>query len=218
MKKLAIILGALALFVVQPVAGQTFTPVDPWRAPVTGDQLKYDGLYGNPFNPVAYGAYTGPYKGSFPGYPGSPQFTMYCVDFETNVINTAWTITVEQVAPVHHGGTWHQVSFLASLFAVEDVSQFTAIHGAIWHLTSPTQFNLAGRSATVRTAINSYLARDFLTFTDYHNWYILRSDPQGTSQNFIVRHSVPEPGVIVLLLSGLLGVAFVARRRSAQFS
>ena len=234
MKKLAIILGALALFVVQPVAGQ-FVPTEMpagWQAEET---LYYRGLSG--FNPIAYNAYTGPYQGAFVPSPGGPVFSMYCVDFSRQVQNgNSWAFTWQGVV----SGNDFQVAFLASLFASQETSSFAAIHGAIWYLTDG-QAGTSGLFSTHygnnKSAIDPFLAMASNAWTAWNggnwqafnsdfnpaHWYFLtdpRSTADGGRQRFIAQssYSVPEPGVIVLLLSGLLGVAFVARRRASQLS
>lgn len=228
-KKLTLILGALALFVVQPVAGQ-WTPTEMPVAPWTETILNYEGLYGTidgvNYNPIAYGVYTGPYKGAFGADPTSSQFTMYCVDFSRTVSSGhSWSFD---------WGRWDgyvefQVAFLASLFASEEVSvsDFAAIHGAIWYLTdgpgSDSEefgFHNDNIQLYVDQASDTWSlweSGDYAGPFNPNHWYFL-TDVDGNRQRFVAQYSVPEPGIILLLLSGLLGVAFVARRRASQLS
>jgi hypothetical protein len=212
-KKLTIILAALALFVAQPAAGQSEYP----GLPQDGEQIRYithSGVVGS-FTGTGTGLpgsyYVGPYLGAALSYPGSPQFTMYCVDF-TTLVNTnaaGWTVNASQV---EYGSTLHQAAYLASLFHSTNSNQWAAIHGAIW--------SLRGAGIAITDPISHYiaLAADNFSQVDHRDWFFLASDPGSASQDFLVRYSVPEPGIIVLLLSGLLGVAFVARRRASQLS
>jgi hypothetical protein len=219
-KKLAIFLGALALFAVQPAAGQIEYP----GLPQDGDIVRYvthSGVIG--YVPGAGSYMVGPYTGAVLSYPGSPQFTMYCVDFSTLVSKAAsgWEVNASQVA---YGSDLHRAAYLASLFHSTATSKWATIHSAIWRLMGAT-----GITATL--AIQGYIddANANFASVSHAGWYFLASNPQSASQDFLVRFSapepsvtvistVPEPGVIVLLLSGLLGVAFVARRRSTALS
>jgi len=227
-KKLAIILGALALFVVQPVAGQfdTTRPALGEYAPTPfGDYLRWGGTYPNA--PTFNGYVTGPYWGYFQDVnktATSASFTLYCVDF-ANLVHQGsggWTFSPQAVGSYSGALTnIHQAAFLSSLFSETNRSEWAAIHGAIWYLTGGLATHYASFGHIVDSNRNLEIAwwnaRGWNNGGyDASNWYVL-TPVSPSSQTMLVRvHSVPEPGVIVLLLSGLLGVAFVARRRASQ--
>jgi hypothetical protein len=244
-KKLAIILGALALFVVQPVAGQDF-PVLP-----TGEhEIQYTGHSNVTGNYGWQGSYyVGTYFGNWvgPSNPGGGSaFTMYCVDFNGRLSqNQTFSVNGihvgDYVAPSVSFNGWTPnyiyAAYLASLFSPDNMNHWSAIHAAIWYFTDGVTLTdsrwakdpdtYSSRADYVRLAEQSNF--------DGGNWHLLIPEnwtrelrgPQMVLVRFsapepepsvTVISTVPEPGVIVLLLSGLLGVAFVARRRSAQLS
>ena len=231
MKKLTITLGALALLAVQPVAGQDF-PVLP-----TGQhEIKYtgnDGVRGRyTVGTFFVGKYFGEYIGHEPLSPGGTSaFTMYCVDFYGRLTGgQTWNVQGSWVG--HELEKYHKAAFLASLFGGYSSSHWSAIHAAIWYITDNVVLtdknwtkpsNFAGSVWDYHVASYVNAANEGFGDFDLSTWYLLQSqsDLNPRPQWVLVQsspYSVPEPGVIVLLLSGLLGVAFVARRRTSQLS
>jgi hypothetical protein len=230
-KKLTIILGALALFLVQPVAGQDF-PV----LPTGNHKIQYtgnDGVRGRyTVGTFFVGKYSGDYLG--PPTPGNTSaFTMYCVDFHGRLTQgQTWDVQGSWVG--HESEKYHKAAFLASLFNSSDytIGDWSAIHAAIWYFTDNVELtdknwtkppDFSGSVWDWHVAPYVTAANEGFGDFDLSTWYLLESQSElNTRPQWVLvqssPYSVPEPGVIVLLLSGLLGVAFVARRRASQIS
>jgi hypothetical protein len=106
-------------------------------------------------------------------------------------------------------------------------TNWVALHGAIWTLTSPT-FSYSGDS--VESLFGNGAAGDAKRFAAYYGaWQAF--DPTGWSvltwespvsghiksrQGLLIRCTVPEPETYVLLLSDPIAIFFVARRRPKE--
>jgi len=241
-KKLAIVLWGLMLFAVQPVAGQ-FVPDQLATQPegsvdvnFVGTNNAIDGLA------VAFGAVVGPYRGLVDGFDA----TLYCVDFTHHVSNgnywSAFATALNDGASTDVSATrlgnytiYRNAAFLASLYSVVTPTKanWTALQGGIWSLTNPTDFaSVAGASAAQYSLAalfdpTSGLLKDYSGYAgrwetyDPSSWSVLSwTSSYGTTpderQEFLVQSTVPEPETYVLLLSGLVMIFFVARRRMKE--
>ena len=130
---------------------------------------------------------------------------------------------------------YQKAAFLSSLFAT-NTSDWAGIHGAIWTLTRPgSGYKFTYSSAAIDswlgvvntaylTSIASGGAGSVWDGFDFQNWHVMT--PTGLnaegghvplSQEFLVHTAVvPEPQTYILLLSGLVAIFFVARRRMKE--
>jgi len=229
MKKTAILLGALALFLAQSVGAQTFTPsnLNTDQLPESPASFSYEGLEKTWSATFTIGGenetwFFGPYIGSF---PGTPSFNMYCVDFLAGVSNTAWDVNISPVTGdlsltrIKDQATYRQMAFLSSLFSAENGmtrNNWSALHAAIWTLAGANITAIAGTgiAVDVMDLVTHYLNLAASTSFNASNWYVLTAVDPFTLQRQEFMIEVSEPAALILLLSGLLGVVYLARRRS----
>lgn len=236
MKKLAISLAVLFLFVAQPLAAQSWTSDDLPGAPANEGEIQYNGHYEDYIASVGgKDVYVGPYYGSVSLAGGgtlSPA-SLYCVDFAHTIRpDQSWNVYATRLVDgADLGNTYlgngnhpfwendnlfmyQHAAHLASLFSYVEKSKanWTAIHGTIWAWMNPDLLGLnPDEPANLWEEEFEVLMADAGDYTfNPANWYVL-SDVNGEGQEFLVR--VPEPGTLVLLLGGLLGIVILAHRR-----
>jgi hypothetical protein len=241
MKKLAISLAVLFLFVAQPLAAQSWTSDDLPGAPANEGEIQYNGHYEDYIASVGgKNVYVGPYYGSVSLAGGgtlSPA-SLYCVDFAHTIRSgQSWNVYATRLVDgadlsntylgegVHpfwgsfttdwtNFNVYKRAAYFAALFSQVEKSKanWTAIHGTIWAWMNPDLLGLDPENpANPWGEEFEVLMADAGDYTfNPANWYIL-SDVNGEGQEFLVR--VPEPGTLVLLLGGLLGIVILAHRR-----
>ena len=226
MKRTGIILLGATLLVAQPLMGQKL--VDPAFA--DGSTVTYT------FSGTENGRY-GPYIGTF-SYLGNNPVNIYCVDLY-RAIAPGYVITASvsnlntgtfTTGPLGYGGTNLQTdlkkaAWLSTQFWSQPTTEWQAIHEAIWSFTS-------GRAVTGTAATWAQTATDnFAGYGNYSDWSLLRfesgypvNDPNISlrqTQDMLVQSSsiaastsvAPEPQTYILMVTGLIFLVFVGRRR-----
>lgn len=165
---------------------------------------------------VSAGALNATYNGA--------SFVTYCIDvYQSASIGTLYTDYAPKAGSLQFSGT--QATDLGRLFTsygslVDTKIESAAMQLAVWEIVDETRgsYNVSsgsfsavldrGSDAAVVSLANSWLSN--LGTSNIYNVSALSS---ATHQDFLVLAPVPEPSTYALMLAGLMGVGFVARRR-----
>lgn len=171
----------------------------------------------------------GTYGAKFYSMPGQPVIDAWCVDF-VHYAATSWDgVDITRFDSSDLSNTrfgvlgldkYMKAAYLTQFFySLTTLSQKMDLHYTIWHLFSPsapTSYR-AGE-----TQWNNLLANGEWASLDKKYWFVVSDQsmnparygqPQtGGHQEFLV-HSTPEPGTMVLLSTGLLGIFGVGQYR-----
>ena len=170
-------------------------------------------------------AYSGG-AGQFVGLLDGNSFATFCVEltqsFQFNVNYTDYSIV--SGASYFTGSKAADLAKLVTAHAgsVVDASSSAAFQAAVWEIVYETgSYNL--NAGTIQFAPGTVSAADLATA---NGWFatlnavvpdvsinVLQSREH---QDFLLAAAVPEPSTYALLAAGLLGVGFVARRRTHQ--
>ena len=157
----------------------------------------------------------GPYNGIL----GGVAMDIFCIDGAHLVRSGEYSVYVTPLSSVNIGDptytyygmpAYAKAAWLSTRFAMYP-DDWDDIHQAIWNITS------GGLPATYYTSADNARywegkAADFYGGINTREWAVLHA-VDGDAQEFLVRRSVPEPEAILLLLSGLVGIAGVVVRR-----
>lgn len=181
-----------------------------------------------------FGVYVGPYTGNFLD-DAAGSFSIYCVDYlhyasdmnnvDVNVSGLSGSLANTRLNdPVRY----QKAAYLSSLFdswgtwGTDKRTVFSGIHAAIWSVTS---------GSTLGSGMTAGLREDFLTMANDNydtvnldEWYVITRDASdldgymesgdGMGQEFLMRRSVPEPGTLLLMLTGMVMLVGVSRKRA----
>lgn len=177
--------------------------------------------YTGPSGVVSGNLYVGPYNGTL----GGVAYDIFCVDGLTSVDTSPYQVYVTPLtagANIASGdytkqtsvSTYMQAAWLAMQFRTDNKGEWGAIHQAIWDLTGGLKSGWYTGYSSTSTAVLDWKAQAGDNYGDViaSDWSVL-SPEDATSQEFLVRTSVPEPGTWLMVLAGFLGVGVVAFRR-----
>lgn len=213
-----------------PVAGQLYQGTPP-------SQAQFDFVGASPGVAGTFGTYVGPYTGDFIG-DAFGQFSIYCVDY----LHYARDIDLVNVSPLSGSlantriGTstqYTQAAYLSSLFeswgdysdggTYSKQTVWSGLHAAIWGVTSDVSDVDLGTTGDTEVLRNTFLTMSAdatnLASVDLDEWFVITNvnlgstNYDGTGQEFLARRSVPEPATVFLLLTGLVMLVGVNRKR-----
>ena len=172
----------------------------------------------------------GPYKGQING-PGAPVIDIYCVDYlHWATVGSTWNVNITNLASGNLSATrggnaalaqYQQMAWLTTQYNGND-DQTRAIQTAIWNImtSSAPEVDIAGTMYDT----SYWMAQAASRYDDYDASFYAQfavltpanfaNLTNGGPQEYLTRvTAVPEPGTYLLMASGLLGVAGVARVR-----
>lgn len=237
MKRVLIAAAALAL-VLQPVATEAQLLVP---GPTPANQ-EYQTFVSGSGQGGAYGVQVGPYTSTFASTPSN--FSVICVDFlhsasrSTGLVNTTRVVSGGNFANTRLGNfaQYQRAAYLSSLFDSWTTHQtvlgggfsqgnvWGGLHAAIWSGTSGASGSLSANATAAMAYFNTLADQNAASFNS-SAWYVLSEadvslDSQYSGQEFLMltrnERSVPEPGTILLMITGLLLMVGANRRRLAE--
>jgi PEP-CTERM motif/Thioester domain len=188
------------------------------------------------FNGAPGSTMVGPFQMTFGGIFGSAIHDIVCVDLNNTFYNgqsysanltllssTDGALTTRTRQGMYYGNdfTSHYVylkmAWLAEHLYTQPNAEWSGIQGAIWHIS--TGWNPFGgdTNPNVQHWLDLVYAADLST-VNQNSWAVVTdvnvTGAEGGVQEFLVRTNVvPEPSTYLMLATGLLGVALIARRR-----
>jgi hypothetical protein len=171
-----------------------------------------------------YPGYIGVEAGALNATYNGASFMTYCIDvYQTASIGTIYTDYAPKAGSLQFTGT--QATDLGRLFTsygslVDTKIESAAMQLAVWEIVDETRgfydVNNGRFSAILdrnSDAAVATLANSWLSNLGTNNVYNVSALSSATHQDFLVLAPVPEPSTYALMLAGLMGVGFVARRR-----
>ena len=186
----------------------------------------------NVTSPVPYGGQAGAFAGSLSnaGIFNSASFVTYCVELEQSFGFSSNLTGYNIVSPASYTGVhpngWGSGAvgigdrlgqlLTYSLPLVTDSAKSTALQLAIWNTIYDTDNTVSSGtfidSSGFAGQANAYLANSLSTVSALQ--VAILNNP--TAQDFVAYAPIPEPGTYAMMLAGLAGMGFVARRRARQ--
>lgn len=195
------------------------------------DNVIIDGFTFNPAVSITVGvpSYSGP-AGQFTGQLNGASFTTYCTDlFQTFSFGTLYTdyTTVDGVAAwgaQKSADLDRAFSAFAAAGAPASASTSAVAQAIVWEILNETSgtydLNSGSFAATSGDATaQSYFNNSAAIFANIATTPITVHASQlysRSEQDFVVLTPVPEPSTYALMLAGLAGIGFVARRRAPR--
>ena len=190
------------------------------------------------FNGAPGATLVGPFQMTFGGIFGSAIEDIVCVDLNnsfydgqnyianlTLLSSGDFDMTSRTRQGMYYGNAFSsrfvylKMAWLAEHLYTEPTSEWTGIQGAIWHIA--TGWNPLGGATnpSVQSWLDLVYAADLGTVNQNH-WAVVTdvnvTGAEGGVQEFLVRANVvPEPSTYLLMATGLIAMAVVARRRRA---
>lgn len=224
MKLARILLAAVAATSITQAASAQFDP----NAPTSSDVLNVTNF--GPYSPY------GMYQGQLLSSPGQPTVDLLCDDFLHTVAgNTPFAVNITRFdagasafdsrtrfgSAAFTNGAYLKAAYLSNFFAgLSNPSAVQDLHSAIWHLFTPAApaAILPGETYWTTLLSNNTSAWQGIDLSRY----FVVSDVNtirgiGGNQEFLMQ-TVPEPGSVLMLSTGLLSLVGLARFRRRRNS
>jgi hypothetical protein len=157
---------------------------------------------------------------------GAAPIDAFCVDFNhESYIGASWTANVSLVSGSTFENTYQgnqtaylEMGYLASIYKTAIAAEQVYIQQAIWDIS-------VGNNGTPPYTDESTKVWISQAMTNYNTWttsgWVILTDTQGITtgtQEFLTQGPVatPEPGTIMLLGSGILGIYGFSRKKRTQ--
>jgi hypothetical protein len=183
---------------------------------------------------TAYGYYVGPYQGAT-GDNFTKRITLNCVDFFHHIsLGQVWNANITNLGVGDLSNTrfgamfanaatlYRQAAYLTTQYAGKTNAQIAQIQATIWRLfdNNPTvDPPNPGTSYWLNLARANYTSIDanrIMIITDVNARYASGFDNPNSAQEFVTYNVTPEPISMMLLGTGLAGVAAARRRKKKQ--
>lgn len=234
--KRSLLLAAAAVFAVYPVTAEAQLT----SMPAANEYFNFVSASGSVTSQgYNQNVRVGPYTGSFASVSGN--FPIFCVDYLHWASNTTGSVNVYGVGgDLGNVSTtrfddplrYRRAAYLASMFetyagASNRRFMWSALHAAIWQTTSGVDVVASGQIALDDQRDTFFqMAQTNVTASggfSGNGWYVISSEElaasgyangnyDGTGQEFLVQR-VPEPGTMLLMLTGFVMLVGVSRKR-----
>jgi hypothetical protein len=183
---------------------------------------------------TGYGYYVGPFSGTLLSNPTLPTINLFCVDVLNSISwGLKWKANVTSLALSDIGNTRHgtgslesyrKAAWLTTQYSPTNKEQWAGIQAAVWNLLNPGNPNGGNAENYWLNQANTFQTTSSWNSYDWGQFYVLTSVEAagkivgGGTQEFITTSPfvTPEPGTLILLATGLVGVIGLATVRSIR--